>query len=129
MFTIEQIKAAHSKVTSGADFPKYVQDLIQLGVTSYDAYVVDGHTAYFGAADYKVVSAPKYAPLTVAAVSDIATFIQDLKAHQAGKTDYPTFCADCAKNGIEKWVVDMAAMTCTYFDKAGNNVLVEVIPQ
>jgi uncharacterized protein YbcV (DUF1398 family) len=129
MFTIEQVKAAHSKVKSGADFPNYVQDLIQLGVTGYDTYVADGHTDYFGKADYQVSSDAKYTTLTVAAVSDSATFTQDLKAHQAGKTNYPTFCADCAKSGIEKWVVNMATMTCTYFDKAANNVLVETIPQ
>ena len=32
MFTIQQIKEAHSKVKSGSDFPKYVQDIIALGV-------------------------------------------------------------------------------------------------
>ena len=30
MFTIKQIKDAHSKVKSGADFPKYMQDIIVL---------------------------------------------------------------------------------------------------
>ena len=30
MFTIAQIKEAHDKVKSGADFPKYIQDLINL---------------------------------------------------------------------------------------------------
>jgi hypothetical protein len=30
MFTIEQIDQAHSKVKSGADFPKYIQDLKNL---------------------------------------------------------------------------------------------------
>ena len=33
MFTIQQIKDAHSKVKSGADFPQYMQDIIALGVT------------------------------------------------------------------------------------------------
>lgn len=28
MFTLDQIKAAHNKVKSGADFPAYIQDLI-----------------------------------------------------------------------------------------------------
>jgi hypothetical protein len=32
MFTIAQIKKAHSKVKSGEDFPVYIQDLIALGV-------------------------------------------------------------------------------------------------
>jgi uncharacterized protein YbcV (DUF1398 family) len=39
-----------------------------------------------------------------------------------------TFCSDCAKSGIEKWIVCMEKMTCTYFDKAGNEMLEEMIP-
>ena len=33
MFTVEQIKAAHSKVKSGADFPSYIKEIKSLGVT------------------------------------------------------------------------------------------------
>lgn len=33
MFTAEQLKAAHSQVKSGADFPAYIQDIRKLGVT------------------------------------------------------------------------------------------------
>ena len=44
MFTIEQIQSAHSKVKSGADFPKYIQEIKALGVTSYETYVEDGRT-------------------------------------------------------------------------------------
>jgi uncharacterized protein YbcV (DUF1398 family) len=64
----------------------------------------------------------------VAAQPDPETFKADLKAHQQGKTDYMTFCNDCARSGIEKWVVDLAAMTCTYFDRQGREVLTENIP-
>ena len=32
MFTVEQIKAAHSKVKSGADFPAYIQEIKALGL-------------------------------------------------------------------------------------------------
>ena len=46
MFTAEQIKAAHSKVKSGADFPSYIQEIKALGVTHYEAYVTDGHIDY-----------------------------------------------------------------------------------
>ncbi|MEZ4859505.1 MAG: DUF1398 family protein [Flavobacteriaceae bacterium] len=129
MFTIEQIKAAHSKVKSGADFPAYIQDLKKLGVTFYETFVTDGHTDYYGAKDYKTSSVAKYLPLTLAQVSNLEQFKIDLKAHQEGKTDYPTFCKDCAKWGIEKWAVSMDKMSCTYYDKAGNKILVEQIPQ
>ena len=56
-------------------------------------------------------------------------FVQQLKAHQRGETDYYTFCKDCAENGVEKWVVCLEKMTCIYYDTAGNEVLVEKIPQ
>lgn len=129
MFTIEQIKAAHGKVKSGADFPAYIRDLKKLGVTYYETFVSDGHTDYFGADDYKTSSSPRYSALNVAETSDTAGFKADLAAHQQGKTDYMTFCYDCAKSGIEKWAVCMEKMTCTYYDKAGREVLEEIIPQ
>ena len=128
MFTISQIREAHSKVRSGADFPNYVQDLIKLGVERYETYVSDGRTLYQGSNGFRAESDPRYAVLNITHKSNKDLFRQDLKAHQQGKTDYPAFCRDCAKSGIEKWVVNMSAMTCTYYDKAGNEMLVETIP-
>jgi len=43
MFTTEQIKAAHGKIKSGADFPSYIKEIKGLGVTHYEAYITDGH--------------------------------------------------------------------------------------
>jgi uncharacterized protein YbcV (DUF1398 family) len=130
MFTTEQIKAAHSKVKSGADFPAYIQDIKKLGVTYYETFVADGHTNYYGANDYKTTSpAKKYEPLAIADECNKDQFKSDLKEHQQGKTDYPTFIRMSAKMGIEKWTVCMEKMTCTYFDKMGNEILVEEIPQ
>ena len=48
MFTVEQIKTAHGKVKSGADFPFYIKEIKLLGVTHYEAYVADGHIDYHG---------------------------------------------------------------------------------
>lgn len=129
MFTVEQIKTAHSKVKSGADFPTYIKEIKQLGVTYYETFVSDGHTNYFGANDYKATAPAKYNELTIAATPDREQFKVDLKEHQQGKTDYLTFIGMCATFGIEKWEVCMEKMTCTYFDKAGNEILVEQIPQ
>lgn len=128
MFTIEQIKFAHSKVKSGADFPAYIQDLKTLGVIYYETFVSDGHTDYFGANAYKTKTTAKYDQLRIAESSNIEQFKIDIKAHQLGKTDFLSFCNDCAKSGIEKWAVCMEKMTCTYFDKSGNEILVEQIP-
>ena len=118
MFTIDQINDAHAKVKSGADFPNYIQDLIKLGVTGFETFVTDGHTVYFGADGAKIQSAANYTALKLADESDKDQFQEDLKDHQQGKTSYQTFCLDCAWSGVEKWVVDMTKMTCTYYDKA-----------
>lgn len=128
MFTIDQIKTVHSKVKSGADFPNYIQDIIKLGVSSYETFVHDGHTVFRGKGDYQISSPPKYDPLAVADKSNNQKFQSDLKAHQQGKTDYPTFCKQSAENGVEKWAVDTNKMTCTYYDKGGNKMLTEIIP-
>lgn len=129
MFTVEQIKTAHSKVKSGADFPSYIQEIKKMGVTYYETFVKDGHTDYFGANGYKTSTTEKYDALTIAKTSNIEQFKIDIKAHQQGKTDYLTFCNDCAKTGLEKWAVCMEKMTCTYYDLAGNEKLEEQIPQ
>ena len=128
MFTLERIKAIHSKVKSGADFPAYVQELIVLGVINYETYVADGHTDYFGKNGFTISSDKKYQPLHITDDVDAVQFEKKLKAHQQGKTDYLTFCSDCAQSGVEKWKVDMKAMTCIYYDKAGNKMLAEAIP-
>lgn len=127
MFTIQQIQEAHSNVKSGADFPKYVQDLIGLGVLHYDTFVADGRAEYFGANDYKQVSGAKYETLTVSETSDTEKFKHYLKIHQQGATNYSTFCAHAAETGVHKWTVDLAKMTCTYYDRSGNEMIVESI--
>lgn len=129
MFTVEQIKAAHSKVKSGADFPSYIREIKALGVTHYEAYVTDGHMEYHGAENYTVTAPAKYEPLEIAGNSKAEEFKAGLEAHQQGKTDFLTFIQMCATLGIEKWAISMEKMTCTYYDKAGNVILVEAIPQ
>ena len=85
MFTTDQIKSAHSKVKSGADFPAFIQDIKKLGVTHYESFVADGHTDYFGNNDHKTSSPAKYDDLTIDSNSNVEQFKADLKAHQQGK--------------------------------------------
>jgi len=128
MFTLEQIKSAHSMVKSGADFPDYIQAIKALGVTKYDAYVADGRMVYFGNADYRLEALGRYEPMVIAESTYQVEFRKQLEEHQQGRTDFPTFIRMCATTGIEKWTIVMDAMTCTYFDKAGKEILVEKIP-
>lgn len=128
MFTLEQIENAHSKVKSGADFPKYIQEIKKLGVKSFETWVRDSHTEYYGENDFFTRSEPQYSDLIIVDEADKEKFSQYLKSHQKGETDYMMFCQDCAKTGIEKWIADLKKFTCTYYDKAGNEILLEVIP-
>jgi len=127
-FTIEQIEQAHDKVKSGADFPEYIQEIKQMGVTAFETWVFDSHTDYFGKDNYKAKSQPKYQNLEIVKNSNKEKFSRLLKIHQRGESDYFTFCQQCAETGIEKWFVNLDKMTCTYYDTAEKEILVEIIP-
>ena len=129
MFTTAQIHAAHSKVKSGADFPAYIREIKALGVTHYESYVADGHVDYHGANNHTAQVPAKYDPLLIATTASPEPFKAELKTHQQGQTDFLTFIKMCATFGIEKWQVSIDNMSCTYYDKAGNEVLVEQIPE
>lgn len=127
-FTIEEIKAEHQKVKSGADFPSYIQAIKNLGVSHYTAFVADGNTEYFDSENHSANTGSKYEPLTVSEDLNLAQFKSRLKLHQQGGTDYMKFCEDCAENGVEGWRMDLNEMTCTYFDQKGNDILEEKVP-
>jgi uncharacterized protein YbcV (DUF1398 family) len=128
MFTIDQIRQAHSKVKSGADFPGYVQEMKGLGVISYEHFVTDGHIQYFGAEGFTIAAPAKWPPREIAAEGEQEKLMDALIIHQQGQTDYPTFCKQAAETGVEKWIVNMARMSCVYYDQEGYELLAEAIP-
>jgi uncharacterized protein YbcV (DUF1398 family) len=128
MFTLEKIKAAHSKVKSGADFPTYVNDLKTLGVMSYEHMVADGQIIYLGANDFKIASPAKWSVMEIATVGSKEMLQKALMIHQEGQTDYHTFCRQSAEAGVEKWVLDLVRMVCMYYDKSNGELLVERVP-
>lgn len=127
MLSLEDIQMAQAKVKSGANFPAYIQDLIKLGVRGYQTFVSDGQELYFADDGTQLQSPSKYEVLPVAESSNSMLFKQYLKNHQQGQSDYPTFCRQAAETGVEKWVVDTDQMICTYYDKAGGEILMEKI--
>ncbi|MFA6246007.1 MAG: DUF1398 family protein [Mucilaginibacter sp.] len=128
MFTIQQIKAAHAKVKTGADFPVYVQEIKQLGLLRYEYLVKNGQTVYHGANNIQVNSEAIYVEKTISEISSPATVKQIIIDHQQGKTDFLTFCTQAANAGVEKWVVDTQTMLCSYYDLDGNPMVAEPIP-
>jgi uncharacterized protein YbcV (DUF1398 family) len=128
MFTIAQIKEAHARVKTGADFPVYIQELIALGVEGYDTFVTDGHVEYFGADNCRAVTTETNKSIAIAGFANKERFIEFLVMHQGGETDYLTFCDHAGLCGIAKWSVNIVDMTCTYLDQSGTAILIEKIP-
>ena len=129
MFTIEQIHQAFEKVKSGADFPQFVQDLKEIGVTHYDNFVSDGRTKYYGLNDFTLAVESKYPKMEINNKSSADKLKHAILIHQHGQTDYATFCKQAAEAGVEKWTTHMIEMTVTYLDKKGNKLTVEPIPK
>ena len=128
MFTLAQIESAHSDVESGKNFPAFAKTIKELGVQTFETFVEDGSSIYKGNDGYEVSGVQQYAPLLIYGIVNPEKFIADLRNHQQGNTDFFQFCKDCADSGIFKWIVNLNAKTCTYYDGEGNNIFEEKIP-
>jgi uncharacterized protein YbcV (DUF1398 family) len=128
MFTLQQLKAAHAKVKSGADFPRYIREIKALGLKSYTYSVTDGTITYFGEDGHQVVAPAIYQPKTINPVGSSGQLQQAIIIHQQGQTDFLTFCQQAADAGVKQWVIDTENMLCTYEDTSGRQLVVEPIP-
>lgn len=129
MFTEQQLKAAHSKVKTGADFPGYIQEIKSFGLTTYEYWVNNGRITYYGENGHIVNSAPKYQEMAIAKNPSATALRYTIAIHQQGQTDFLTFCNQAAEAGVEKWVIDTKTMLCIYYDIAGNEIVAELIPE
>ena len=128
MFTVEQLKRAHSKMKSAEDFSNYIDEIKEIGVVQFVTWVLDGHTVYYGLNNFQTSSKSQYEALTIISNVNKNKFTHYLELHQQGTTGFFAFCNHCAETGIEKWTVNLYTMTCTYFDKYDNEILVEILP-
>jgi len=70
MFTLEQLNEIHDRLSTMEDFSQYVRALQTLGVETYDTYLADGHTEFFGKDKHKVVSPSVHDTLPIRDRSD-----------------------------------------------------------
>ena len=129
MFNLKQLKAAHAKVKTGADFPNYIQEIKRLGLVTYDFMVSDGSITYRGEQGHKIITGAIYDPIIINPQASPGLLQQTIHIHQQGQTDFLAFCHQAAGAGAEKWVIDTQQMLCSYLDLAGNLMLAEPIPQ
>lgn len=127
MFTLEQINAIHDQLGSAESLAQYIKALNALGVESYDSYIRDGHSEYFGKSGHTAISPAAHELLAIADTSDREQFLKHLDLHNQGKTSYMEMSKGLADSGIEKWTVDTTNMTMTFYDTSGNEMLAETI--
>jgi uncharacterized protein YbcV (DUF1398 family) len=127
VFTIEQIHDIHDRLGTMERFPDYVRALGAIGVDKYDSYLTDGHSEYFAEDGRSVVSAAVHEVLPVNDASDREKVVEHLGLHEHGRTSYLEMSRGLADSGVEKWTVDTTAMTLSYLDKQGRELLTEAI--
>ena len=117
MFSLEEIKDAHSKVKSGADFPKYVHYLKKMEMSHYDFFVADGHAKYVHNNGEFIESPAIYEDKAISSTSDATLLKHIIKIHQNGETDFMTFCQQSADAGVVLWRTDVTPMHAIYHKK------------
>ncbi len=128
MFTLQEIKDAHSKVKSGADFPKYVHDLKKMEMSHYDFFVADGHAKYVHNNGEFIESPAIYEDKAISSTSDATLLKHIIKIHQNGETDFMTFCQQSADAGVVLWRTDVTNMKVIYLNDKNEEMVVEVVP-
>ena len=127
-FTEQDIRAAYAKPRTGADFPRLIRDLKALGVVSYDHLLETGSNIFRGKSGQSVILANNGPAVAVSPKPNLELLKKYIAMHQSGQTNYPTLCGQAGEAGVDKWTSDLLAMTCTYFDKAGRKMHLELIP-
>ncbi len=127
MFTLEQINDIHDRLGEAETLLAYVRALHALGVETYESYLTDGHSEYFGEGGQNVTSPPAHEKMSIAETSSREKFLKHLKLHEQGETSYVEMSQGLAESGIEKWTVDTGKATMIFYDRAGSEMLVENI--
>ena len=127
MFTLGQIDDIHDRFGRQDTLVQYLRALNAIGVERSDSFIADGHSEYFGRGGETVVTRPAHEVLTIAGTSNQDGLVQCLALHTQGKTSYLEMSKGLAESGVEKWTFDTSALTITYYDKAGNELLTEAV--
>ncbi|WP_433157981.1 DUF1398 domain-containing protein [Kribbella sp. CA-247076] len=125
MFTLEEIDEIHERLGNASTLAAYLEALRGIGVTSSDTYLTDGRTTYFGDGGHQVTSEPTHDVFPIAAVGDKVAMAEGLRRHEEEGTSYVEVSRALADAGVEKWTFDTRALTITYYDRAGSELLSE----
>lgn len=125
-FTIESINAAHEKYT-GVEFPKLVNEFKNMNMVICEINIEQGVRTYIHKNGDKLTAQGMKVTTPITLNSSKEKAKQVLKSHQAGKTDFVTFCNEIAEAGICKWIIDITDLTCNYYDLKEHLLITEKI--
>jgi uncharacterized protein YbcV (DUF1398 family) len=126
-FSLEAIKEAQSKFT-GVDFPKLIREFKLIGIKTNTCNIQTGLVMYENKNGEQIKVQSNSVDVLINTISSTVAAQDVLKRHQAGETDFLTFCKEIAGAGVYKWISDMDNMTCSYYDLKDSAVIVENIP-
>jgi len=127
MFTLEQITDIHDRLGDRQTLGSYLSALRDIGVATYDSYITDGHSEYFGANGQRLVGPAFHDTFVISDSCDKEQFLQYMQQVEQGGIGYEEMSRALADNGVEKWTFDTEKLTITYLDKAGNALLSEIV--
>jgi uncharacterized protein YbcV (DUF1398 family) len=126
-FSLENIFEAHAKFT-GVDFPKLIQEFKKMGMLTNAFNLQSGQVTYVHKLGEQIEVQRNAVDADINSTSSSEAAKDVLRRHQAGETDFVTFCREIAGAGVYKWVSNMDEMTCSYYDLNEQVVVVETIP-
>lgn len=126
--SLNKIHQAHQQYT-GVDFPKLFKAFKDMGIIVNTVNIEQGETSYIHQDGTEITDESAKVAVPIAQQTHLALVKDILQRHQAGETDFPTFCDEMARAGIYKWHIDIIAGTCAYIDKENQVVITENIPQ
>src|SRR5580693_6089419 len=119
---------ALSPKREAATWTRLIRDLKALRIVSYDHWRESGSNTFYDKNGYSVILASNGPAVAVSSQPNLELLKKYIALHQSGQTNYPTLCGQAGEAGVEKWTSDLQAMTCSYFDKSGRQIHVELIP-
>jgi uncharacterized protein YbcV (DUF1398 family) len=125
MFTLEQVTDIHDRLGNSDTLGGYLRALRDIGVETYDSYITDGHSEYFGADGQRLVGPAFHETYAIDETCDKEQFLRYMRQVEQGDVGYEEMSKALADNGVEKWTFDTRELTITYVDKAGNVLLRE----
>ncbi|MBO3065231.1 MULTISPECIES: DUF1398 domain-containing protein [Staphylococcus] len=127
-FSLSAIHQAHQQYT-GVDFPKLFKAFKVMGITINTVDIQIGTTVYTHQNGEQIIDTGVKSTVPIAKHTDKEQVKEALVQHQAGETDFPTFCDAMAQSGVYKWHISIDAGTCAYINLNNEIVIIEQIPE